>query len=443
MKKQFFTLAVLLSMCGVVNAQSTALTLTLDKAIAIALDENPTLKVADLEIQRYDYVLGATRGNLYPQLSITGDYSYAAKTQQMSESMQFSSDGTNTVTATANLGVALYAPAVYATLKMNRIQITEAVEAARGSQIDLVAAVKSAFYGTLLAQESLRVLEESSTTAKEVVDETQVKFDNELSSEYDLLTAQVQYNNLQPSIIQTRNSIELAILTLKMYLSIPEDVKVNVEGSLTQMREQVFVSGDTLNIDIDNNSSLKTLEIQSELLAQQLKLNKTAHQPTLSAFVSAYYTGTQQPSLLIDETGFVAGPTTFFDQFPVYAGLSLTIPIFSGLTTVNQTRQIRNQMQQLDLQIDYARQGVMLEAQSEVNNLLAARERMYAEEMTIAQAQKAYNISQVRYDQGVGTILELNSAQLSLTQAELNYSQAIYDFLVAKAGYDKIIGVEN
>ncbi len=429
-------------MCSSLAAQTTQLTLTLDEAIEIALDENPTLQVAELDIERYDYVLGATRGNLLPQLSISGEYTYAAKVQQMSESMQISSDGTSSVTVAANLGIALYAPAVYATLKMNRIQATEAVEAARSSQIDMVAAVKSAFYNTLLAQESLLVLEESSDMSKEVVDDTQVKFDNGLASEYDLLTAKVQYSNLQPTIIQTRNSVELSILMLKMYLSLPEEVQVSVVGSLSDMREQVFSGNDGLSLDIENNSTIRTLEIQSELLAQQLKLNKTSYQPTLSGYVSAYYTGSQQPSLVIGASGFEAGPMTFYDQFPVYAGLNLSIPIFSGLTIINQSRQIKNQMQQLDLQKDYARKGILIEAQSAVNNLLAARERMYAEEMTISQAQKAYDISQVRYDEGVGTILELNSAQLSFTQSELNFSQAIYDFLVAKAEYDKIIGVE-
>ncbi len=444
MRKIFLVLGVVMAICGVEQAYSQSLNLTLDEAVAIALDENPTMQVAELEIERYDYVLGATRGNLLPQLSITGDYSYAAKAQQMSSSMQLSSDGTHSVTATANLGLALYAPAVYATLKMNRIQVAEAVESARSSKIDLVAAVKSAFYNTLLAQESLDVLEQSSETSKEVVDDTQVKFNNGLVSEYDLLTAQVQYNNLQPSIIQTRNSIELAKLMLKMYLSIPEDVELSVVGSLSAMREQVFEGDDNLSLDVDNNSTIRTLDIQADLLAQQLKLNKTSHQPTLTAFVSAMYTGSQQPTFGIDYTtgSFTAGSLIYYDQFPVYAGLSLNIPIFAGLTTINQSRQIRNQQQQLDIQRDYARQGVILEAQSAVNNLLAARERMYAEQTTIAQAQKAYDISQVRYDAETGTILELNSAQLLLTQSELNYSQAIYDFLVAKAEYDKVIGVE-
>lgn len=74
---------------------------------------------------------------------------------------------------------------------------------------------------------------------------------------------------------------------------------------------------------------------------------------------------------------------------------------------------------------------------------MTARETMFAQEKTVAQARKAYRISDTRYRAGAGTILELNSAQLAQTQAQLNYSQAIYDYLSAKAEYDRLIGREE
>ena len=78
--------------------------------------------------------------------------------------------------------------------------------------------------------------------------------------------------------------------------------------------------------------------------------------------------------------------------------------------------------------------------ESAFNNILTAREKMTSNEITVRQAQKAYQIAEVRYNAGTGTILELNSSELSLTQAKLNYSQAIYDYLAARADYEKIIG---
>ena len=134
------------------------------------------------------------------------------------------------------LTLPLFAPSVYRTLKMNDAQRAAAVEAARSSRIDLVAEVRKAFYNILLAEQSLAVLRESEATVQRTVDDTQVQYDHGLMSEYDLLTAQVQLSNLRPTILQTENSIKLAKLMLKMYLSIPEQVEIEVEGSLDALR---------------------------------------------------------------------------------------------------------------------------------------------------------------------------------------------------------------
>ena len=149
---------------------------------------------------------------------------------------------------------------------------------------------------------------------------------------------------------------------------------------------------------------------------------------------------------------------------------------------MNRSREIKNQISQIGLQRTYARQQVDVQVRSALNDLLTARETMYAQELTVEQARKAYSISDTRYRAGAGTILELNSAQLAQTQAQartmaqadkayhisdtrfragagtilelnsaqlnrtqahLNYSQAIYDYLTAKAEYDRIVGKEK
>ncbi len=84
-----------------------------------------------------------------------------------------------------------------------------------------------------------------------------------------------------------------------------------------------------------------------------------------------------------------------------------------------------------------------MQVRSALNDLVTARETMFAQERTVEQARKAYGISDTRYRAGAGTILELNSAQLAQTQAQLNFSQAIYDYLMAKAEYDRIVGREK
>lgn len=138
-----------------------------------------------------------------------------------------------------------------------------------------------------------------------------------------------------------------------------------------------------------------------------------------------------------------ASTSSFWWQHPINVGLQISIPIFSGFSKTNQVRSVRNQIRQLDMQRSYAEEGVGLQIRQAINNLLTARETMMANEQTVEQAQKAYDISYTRYGAGAGTILELNSAQLQLTQAQLNYSQSIYDYLSSKAEYDKVAGTDE
>ena len=424
--------------------EMTTMRLTLQEAIDLALSENPTIKVADLEVERYDYVRKEMLGNLYPSLSASGTYTYAVVKSEISKGLSFGAD--NTIAAAAEVGLPLVVPAVWRSIKMTKVQMENAVELARASRIDMVNAVKKAYYNILLAEQSLAVLRSSEATVSKTVEDTRVQYEHGLASEYNLLTAEVQLSNLQPSIIQTANSIDVAKRLLKMYLSLPENIDIALVGTLDDFRDAILNGGEQLSTDVSENSTLKQLDIQAELLRQNLKLTQTSRMPTLAAFGQFAYSGNdmQRPDFSAMMGGGATGGTTggttgstgsagtaeavkksFYWQHPISIGVSLSVPIFSGFKNTNKVRQVRNQIRQLELQRDYVAKSTDVQVRSSINNLLTAREKMFANEKTVAQAQKAYDISNTRYKAGAGTILELNTAELSLTQAKLNYSQAI------------------
>ena len=440
MKRLFLIIAFWAA--GVAGA-SAQMRLTLPQALDLALSENPTVKVAEMEVQRYDYVKRQTWGNLLPQISASGSYTRSIVKSEMRGGISFGAD--NTFAVQGDLSLPLFAPSVYRTLKMNDAQMATAVEAARASRIDLTAEVKKAFYNILLAEQSLAVLRESEATVQRTVDDTQVQYQNGLTSEYDLLTAQVQLSNLKPSILQTENSIRIAKLMLKMYLSIPEQVEIEVEGELDAMRDKVLAGTEGLTTDTSDNSDLRTLELQEDLLRLQLKAENASRLPTIGAFGNFTLTGNNMGSVSFDQATMEMTTIKdgYFWQNPLSAGIRVSVPLFSGLTKMNRSREIKNQISQIGLQRTYARQQVDVQVRSALNDLLTARETMYAQELTVEQARKAYSISDTRYRAGAGTILELNSAQLAQTQAQLNYSQAIFDYLTAKAEYDRIVGKEK
>ena len=446
MKKLLMTLCLCLGIVFVASAQQK-LELTLDEAVGIALSDNPTIKVANLEIERYDYVRKQALSSLMPQVDASAQYALALRRQEMAQNL--SCGGKNTFNVAGNVSLPLFVPSVYRQLKMTRTQMEMAVESARANRIDLIAAVRASYYSILLAEQSLAVLEEAALTTDRVVKNTKDLYDNGLAAEYDYITAKVQRSNLDPQILQLKNGVEMAKLQLKMYLSIPEEVEIEVIGSLDNFKDMVLLGTD-YEADIADNTTIKTLDLQLELLDHQEKLIQTTRMPTVAAFGQISLIGQERSDLGGLLGGMTGGSTTttaeqskFWWQYPISIGAQINIPIFAGLKKTNQLREVRNQREQLRLQRSYAEEGVRLQVQQSINTLLTARSMMLSNGETVLQAEKAYEISLTRYEAGAGTILELNSAQLSLTQAQLSYSQSIYDYLAAYAEYEKALGKDS
>ncbi len=418
------------------GAQQRTVELTLDEALEIALDENPTIKIANLEIERQRHVKNETRGGFLPTLSAEGTYSHAMKKAGGMQGLM-SADNIYSVGGTA--GLPLLVPALFQTLKLNDEQMRAAVEAARASKINLVNEVKKAYYQILLAEQSLEVLRISESTIGKTVEDTRTKLANELASEYDLITAEVQLSNLQPTIFEAENGIRTAKKMMNMLLDMPDDVMINVTGTLNDM---AVMSPAVYSKDISENSDLRALGIQGDILGRTLKLQRSSRLPSLVAFGSVTSTGMEEVDFqTYMATGQMA--TDFKWNTPINVGVRLSVPLFAGFTNVQKERQTRNAIKQMDYQKYYLEQGLKVQVENAINTIATAREKMLANRRTIDQAQKGYDISKVRYDAGMGTILELNSAELALTQARLNYTQAIFDYLSAEADYEKIIGKEN
>lgn len=480
MKRLFLTVTALLA-ASLLAAQEQPRTvrLTLDEAIEMALDENPTIRIADMEIERQNYVRRETVGNLLPSLSASGDYSYSIVKQRILQTgLTFGAD--NAVTVGAALSVPLFVPAAYATLKLNDAQMADAVERARSSRLTMVNEVRKAYYNILLLEESLNVLRASEELMQETVDNSRRMYEAELGSEYDYLTAQSNLSSIKPSIIQAEGSVEVAELYLHMLLSLPADVEVVLVGSLREYSDGLDGS-DCFTTDVSANSTLRSLEIQQQTLEAQLRVINSQRMPTVAAYGRIGFYGSDMsgiegldgllPSIDVSEypdlIGAVSGALgpagmgdlarlmqnmlgssswlsggnhEFWWQTPASVGVSVSIPIFSGNKINSQARQTKIAIEQLRMQRRYQEQATDMEVRTAISNLMTARSGMEANETAMAQAQKAYDISNVRYKGGMGTILELNSAQLQFTQAQLNYTQAVYDYLAARADYEQIIG---
>lgn len=423
--------------------KDSVLNLDLATALKIAHDNNPTIKIAELEIQRVDYSKKEALGNLLPSLSASGQYTnnimksvmfMPESFSQMMGGQKYMEIGyKNSYTGSISAGLPLVNFSLWEQIKSKQCEIDLILEQARASKIDMTKQVKDAYFAVLLAKNSLKVLERSINNAKETLKSTEAGFEQGVVSEYDLIRAKVQVNNLNPSYIAAKNGLELAVLQLKMILSLPQEQEIVFLENLEDFSDRIVnVTDAESERAVNNNSELRQLDLNIMSLQHNLKMVNSQHLPSLSAF-GQYTYQTQAEDFRFSEYNWVGSAAV---------GLQLSIPIFNGRTVVNKAKQLKISLQELQLQKQYASDGIDLQIQSAINNMKAAQEQLSVNKDAISQAERGYEIAKVRYQTGSGTILELNDSELSMTQANLNYQQSLYDFLTAQTNLEKVLGRE-
>ena len=421
------------------STEQTALTLTLEQALEIALSESPTIKVAEQEIEIKRYAKQETYASLYPRLDATAQYQRVLAKQTMS--MDFGGQ-TQTIKVGSdnsfNGGVSASMPVVNAqlweSLKISVADVMLAIEKARSSQIDMIEQVSQAYFSVLLAKESLVVYQRVYDNAVENNKNIKKRYDVGSVSEYDFISSNVSVQNAIPNVIEAQNSVVLTLWQLKALLGIDLKKNIDVAGSLADYEAQMNYAHTIDQLDLSKNSTLKQLDIQEGMLESALKITKLANVPTLSINAAYLYT-----ALGNDGKFFQAKAWNPYS----YAGVQLNIPIFAGNQRRAATRQAKLNLSNLQLQRENAERQLQVAVVNSLNNMQTNVKKFSAAAATVGQAQRGYEIAVKRYEVGRGTLVDVDNSQLQLTQAELGRNSAIYNFLMAKISLDKILGNHN
>lgn len=433
LKPMLALLLLIYSAMQSVQAQDT-LRITLEEAVRIALSDNPTIKVAGQEIQLKKEARREAYSGLFPEASLVGSYSRAIKKQSFAmrgEVMEVGTD--NTYSGGLSISLPVFAPALYKSINLTTTDVKLAVEKARSSRLDMINQVTKAFYQLLLAQDSYNVLLKSYKQSEDNYQVVKAKYDQGAVSEYDKISAEVQMRSLKPTVVSARNGVNLANLQLKVLMGMESDANIAIEGNLKDYEMSMFTrQAMPIPNNLVNNSTLKQLELNALQLKQTLKLQYTNFMPTLSTTFQYMYTS------MNDNFKFRE-----YDWRPYSTiGLSLSIPLFKG-SNFTQLKQTRIQMKQLaENRINTERQLTM-QATSYLDNMAASTEQVVSNKEAVHQAEKGRLIAEKRYEVGKGTILELNSSEVALTETQLTYNQSIYDYLVSKADLDLVLGVDE
>ncbi|MBR2192679.1 MAG: TolC family protein [Bacteroidaceae bacterium] len=423
------------------NGAVGTLELNLEKAIEIALAENPTIRVADKEIELKKVADKEAWQALLPEVNVTGNLQHTLLAAEMklntpagTQKFKMGQDGTNTVAAAATLSLPLFAPTVYQNMKLTKTDIQLAQEKARSSRLDLINQVSKAYYQALLAQDSHKVMQESYKISKENFDVVNKKYSVGKVSEYDKISAEVQMRSMNSSLVSAETGLTLALLQLKVLMGVTENVNLVIDDKLENYENSLTLSNlGSFESELQNNSALRQFELNKNLLERTLKVQRTRFMPTLSFQLTGQY-----QSLYNDDWAlwnYDYAPSSSFT-------LVLSIPIFkaSNWTALKKTKIQLSELE--DNRLNTQRQ-LNMAAESYNKNMASSIAQVASNHEAVKQADKAVTISAKRYEVGRGTILELNQSEVALTQAKLTYSQSIYDYLKNRADLDYTLGRET
>ena len=467
------------------NAQSPAV-LSLDQAIQIALDESPSIKIADMEVQRAEFAKKGSYAMLFPQIGASASYQRTIKKQVMymgggddddegggggmssmmsgildpimyyinelykgtgvpfvpyvpkPSTTDDSNDGGIAVGRwnTFNAGITASMPLINAqlwkSLEISGESVDLAVEKARTSKLETVNQVKQAYFAVLLAKEAKQVYESVYQNAVQNLELTQKKYNASKASELDLARAKTTVANAVPDVFNSENAIYLSLWQLKAIMGIDLEADIDVKDSLLVYSDSMSRVINDSDLALTNNSALRQLEIQADQLANSIKMQKYGYLPTLSLAFS------YSLNAMTNDFKFEEYHWTPYS----YVGLSLNIPIFSGGQKLNDLRQSKVQANQLAIQRENTERQLRIAIRQNLSTMETAVKSHESALDALESAQKAYDIAAKSYEVGRSTLTDLDAAQLALTQARLAASTAIYNYLVAKAALENTLGAD-
>ena len=409
--------------------------INLSKAIEIGLSESPSIHIADRDIQIKQQYKKEQIVSLFPDVSLNGSYQYTILKQSMAMSMG-GQDMTIKVgkdhnySVGASLSLPLIVPSLWSSLKLSQMDIELAMENARSSKLELINQIKQAYFTYLVAQQAYEVLQQSYANTKASNELVIKQYDQGLVSSYEKLRSSVALQNRRPEVNAAAKASALAYMRLKIILGLDINEPVIFDGHLDDYENEALNATVPLlnEVNLDENTSLKQLDLAIAQLQQSKKIIKGSACPSLAMTGSLMYSG-------MGDTG------GSFNNFPYSViGLGLSVPIVSWAGTSYKLKQANLNIENMqDQRVDIER-NLRLGAQSYLNDMEQAIETLASDKETMLQAEEAYNIAQKQYEVGMNTWLDLNTAELLVTSTRLTYCQSLFNYLSAKASLDALTG---
>ena len=426
--------------------------LTLEESIALAQQTNLSIQSVQENIEMAKAQVGTARAPMLPHVSLTGNYTYfkdirksvfeasggfgpplpgpstppeASDGNGSSQTIEIEFGAHHNLQGTLTLRQPIFAWGRYyynyqsATLGLEATQ--KELEAATNQ---LVLDVSEAFYRILVAQEFVRVAQQTVNRVEQQLKLARNLFEAGASTKFDVLRAEVQLANVKTQLIRSQNQVRTAKDAFKNLLNINLTEDIEVSGNL-EIPIGEFHLESLIQTAMDTRPELQQLELSERANQKRVDVAKTGNRPDLSFFANYQ----------IDDSERLSQMNRIWNL-----GLQINFPIFDGLATRNAVKQARSALKQTQLGKDQLVNAIEFEVRKAYRDLIETIALIDVQKETVEQAQESLRLANVRYENGMITSVELTDAQLALSQAEVNRLQSQHDYVVGLTRLEKAVG---
>ena len=297
---------------------------------------------------------------------------------------------------------------------------------------DVVENVKKAYFTVLVNNERRKLVEANLTQTNALLKETEAMYDAGFVEKLDVSRIKVQSNNLKTELEKNEVAVEVSKELLKLHMGLPGAIEIELTQDLSSLNHETEIMK-MLDESGTNRVEVDQVITNRDLAKLDLKNNQIQYMPQLSAF------GTFQRVSGAENIGSVFQADRWFSTS--FVGLRMTIPIFDGLNKHFRIQQSKLKVDQLENQLFYMEQNVALELFQAKKMLQNSLSSLVVQEENMELAREVYEMTKIKYNEGVGSNLEVVEANATLEEAESNYFSALYDALIAKVDLEKALGL--
>jgi outer membrane protein TolC len=397
------------------------MTLTEEEAIELALKENSEITKMEKELEAVQEGIEGAEAAFYPNIDLSSSYTRLEEAPQ-----PLSGPGSKDM---YNFKVGLQQPIysggrITATYEQAENKLETTKLNLQQKKQELAYQVAEQYYNVLKAKKMIAVNEGAVEKIGRYVEVARANRKVGIATNTAVLQAKVNHTRAKQGLLRARNGFKLAKMALKNTLNIPETEKLKLSDKLVWEKEE-FDLGEIKSYAFAHRSELELLELQKKDLELNLKQIKSQDLPNLNLLADYSNQGDELRPL----------------ESEWQITLALKYNIFDAGKTDAKSSQVKIGIDKLDIVKKQLKDKISLEARGGLLNLEEAEERIKLMELSLQEAKDNLREMELKYKEGITTSLDVLDAQTTHQEVKTDYYQAIYDYNLALAKIDKIMGV--